>query len=376
MRMAPVGLGGYMPADAIPHHDHSAGQQHGKRDIDAEDHASNSRDSAPDSPSEVPAAGWVAIVKRAFKQFKHDNVTDFAAALTYFGILAIFPFILALVSVLGLLGKSQTDQVVKNISAIAPGAITNVLNSIIGQVQGKASAAGIALIVSLALALWSASGYVAAFMRASNAIYNVEEGRPIWKTAPVRLLVTLALVLMLVISAVMVIATGPVASQLGKAFGIGNTAVLVWEIAKWPVLLIIVSLMFTLLYKACPNVKQPGLRWVSLGGVVAVLVWIIASALFAVYVSFSGSYNKTYGTFATVIVFLVWLWITNISLLLGAEINAETQHQRALEAGLPADVDQFAPLRDTKKLDEPQQREAQDAARTREQSMHGQRTDD
>ncbi|MEO8748820.1 MAG: YihY/virulence factor BrkB family protein, partial [Allobranchiibius sp.] len=177
------------------------------------------------------------------------------------------------------------------------------------------------------------------------------------------------LVVMLAVSAVMVIATGPVASQLGTAFGIGDTALLVWEIAKWPVLLIIVSLMFTLLYKACPNVKQPGLRWVSLGGVFAVVGWIIASSLFAVYVSFSGSYNKTYGTFATVIIFLVWLWISNIALLLGAEINAEAQRERAIQAGLDDDVEPFAELRDTRKLDEPQQREAAEAADIRRRQM-------
>ena len=356
-----------MPADSVSSSDR---HHEGAADRSSARSSGDSSGEVPDSPGDVPKAGWFAVVKRSFKQFKHDNVTDFAAALTYFGILAIFPFILALVSVLGLLGKSQTDQVVKNISAIAPGAITGVLNSIIGQVQGKAGAAGLALIISLALALWSASGYVAAFMRASNVIYGVEEGRPIWKTAPVRLLVTLALVVMLAVSAVMVIATGPVAKQLGSAFGVGDTAVLVWEIAKWPVLIIVVSLMFSLLYLACPNVKQPGLKWVSLGGVIAVLVWILASALFALYVSLAGSYNKTYGTFATVIIFLVWLWITNIALLLGAEINAESQRERAIQAGLSADVEPFAELRDTSKLDEKQQQEAGEAAETRRQQMN------
>ncbi|WP_307864726.1 YihY/virulence factor BrkB family protein [Allobranchiibius sp. CTAmp26] len=341
----------------------------GRRHFDAGYGRAGDRDDAegPDRPTDVPKSGWFAVLRRSVKQFKHDNVTDFAAALTYFGILAIFPAALALVSVLGLLGKHQTDSLLANISSIAPGGVTDVLRSIITQVQGKAGAAGVALIVSLALALWSASGYVAAFMRASNAIYNVDEGRPVWKTAPVRLLVTLALVVMLAASAVMVIATGPVASQLGNAFGIGHTAVLIWEIAKWPVLIIVVSLMFSLLYKACPNVKQPGLRWISLGGVIAVVAWIVASALFAVYVSFSGSYNKTYGSFATVIVFLVWLWISNIAVLLGAEFNAETQRERAIRSGLPEDVEPFAELRDTRKLDDPQRREAEEAARIRDQ---------
>lgn len=363
-----------MPADAVSGAGRSSDARHARHDernFEAGGHSdSASADRAPEHPSDVPAAGWLAIVKRSFKQFKHDNVTDYAAALTYFGILAIFPAVLALVSILGLLGKNQTNKVVANLSAVAPGAVTDVLKAIITQVQGKAGTAGPALIVSLLLALWSASGYVAAFMRASNAIYGVEEGRPIWKTAPVRLLVTLILVVLLAASAIMVVATGPVAKQLGSAFGIGGTAVLVWDIAKWPVLLIVVSLMFSLLYKACPNVKQPGLRWISLGGVIAVVVWIIASALFALYVSFSGSYNKTYGSFATAIVFLVWLWITNIAILLGAEINAEAQRERAIQAGLPPDMDQFAPLRDTKKLDEPQKREAREAGELRDRYMN------
>ena len=324
----------------------------------------------PTRPGEMPKAGWLTILKRALKQFKHDDVTDRAAALTYYGVLAIFPGVLALVSILGLLGRSTTNKVLNNIEQIAPSGVTSFLKTVVTQVQGKAGAAGIAFIVGLALALWSASGYVAGFMRASNAIYDVDEGRPIWKTAPVRLLVTLALVIMLAASALMVVLTGTIANQVGKAFGIGHTAVVVWDIAKWPVLFVIVSLMFALLYRACPNVKQPGMRWITLGGFIAVVVWLVASALFAVYVAFSGSYNKTYGSLATVIVFLVWLWITNIAILLGAEFNAETQRERAIRAGLPEDVEPFAPLRDTRKLDEPRKREAEEAARVRDRTMH------
>ncbi|SHF73253.1 membrane protein [Jatrophihabitans endophyticus] len=330
----------------------------------------NGRDrTVPDRPKEMPKAGWFAILKRAVKQFKHDDITDRAAALTYYGVLAIFPGVLALVSILGLLGKSSVNSILTNIQAVAPSGATSFLRTVINQVQGKAGAAGIAFVVGLVLALWSASGYVAGFMRASNAIYDVDEGRPIWKTAPVRLLVTLALVVMLALSALMVVLTGPIAKQIGSAFGIGDTAVLVWDIAKWPVLLIIVSLMFSLLYRACPNVKQPGFTWITLGGVIAVVVWIVASALFALYVSFSGSYNKTYGSLATVIVFLVWLWITNIAVLLGAEFNAETQRERAIRAGLPEDVEPFAELRDTRKLEEPQKREADEAAAIRDRTM-------
>jgi membrane protein len=199
----------------------------------------------------------------------------------------------------------------------------------------------------------------------------VDEGRPIWKTAPVRLLTTLALVVMMVIAAAIVVLTGPIAQQVGGAFGLGSTAVLVWDIAKWPVLVVLVSMMATVLYKATPNVKQPNFRWISAGGVLAVLVWLIASGLFAVYVSFSGSYNKTYGSLATVIIFLVWLWITNVALLLGVEFNAETQRERALRAGMPRDLEPFAELRDTRKLDDPEKRRVAEVARVRQQAMRG-----
>ncbi|MDQ6849650.1 MAG: YihY/virulence factor BrkB family protein [Actinomycetota bacterium] len=316
----------------------------------------------------MPKPGWIAVLKRSVGQFKHDDVTDRAAALTYYGVLAIFPGMLVLVSVLGLLGKSTTQKVLNNLGQVAPGGVSSFLSTVIKQVQGNAGTAGIAAVVGLVVALWSASGYVAGFMRASNAIYEVDEGRPIWKTAPVRLLTTLALVVMLLVSAIMVVVTGPIATQVGKAFGIGDTAVLIWNIVKWPVVLVIVSLMFSLLYKASPNVKQPGFRWVSPGGIIAVVVWLIASGLFAVYVSFSGSYNKTYGSLATVIIFLVWLWITNIAILLGAEFNAETQRERAIQAGMPEDVEPFAELRDTRKLDDTETERAEKAHRVREQT--------
>ncbi|HEV7205471.1 MAG TPA: YihY/virulence factor BrkB family protein [Jatrophihabitans sp.] len=324
---------------------------------------------APNTPADISRQGWIAILKRSVKQFSHDDVTDRAAALTYFGVLALFPGVLVLVSLLGLAGQSFTQKVLANLRQLAPGSVSNFLQSVIEQVQGRAGAASLGAILGLLVALWSASGYVAAFMRASNAIYEVDEGRPIWRTAPLRLGVTVLLVIMLVASAVMVVVTGPIASQVGKALGIGDTAVLVFEIVKWPLLLVVVSLMFSLLYWACPNVKQPGFRWITPGGVIAVVVWLIASGLFAVYVSLSGSYNKTYGTLATVIVFLVWLWITNIAILLGAEFNAESERQRAIQAGVPEDLEPFAELRDTRKLDETEQRRAAEADRIRRNAV-------
>jgi membrane protein len=328
---------------------------------------------APRKPTDMPKAGWLAILKRSVREFKHDDITDRAAALTYYGVLALFPAMLVLVSVMGLLGTSTTQQVLNNLGQVAPGGVHAFLKNVVTQVQGKAGAAGIAGIIGIVIALWSASGYVAAFMRASNAIYEVDEGRPIWMTGPIRLLTTLALVIMLVIAAAIVVLTGPIANQVGKAFGIGSTAVLIWDIAKWPVLVIIVSLMFSLLYKASPNVKQPAFRWISAGGILAVIVWLLASGLFAVYVGFSGSYNKTYGSLASVIIFLVWLWISNIAVLLGAEFNAETQRERAIRAGLPEDVEPFAELRDTRKLDDPEKDRVARAQRTRDQTMDPER---
>ncbi|MDT4980105.1 MAG: rane protein [Pseudonocardiales bacterium] len=332
-------------------------------------HTQADRAAGPAAPSDIPRSGWGSILRRTLREFKHDDVTDRAAALTYYGVLAIFPGVLVLISILGLLGKATVQTLLDNLGQVAPGGVNSFLRMVIEQVQGRSGAASIGAVVGLALALWAASGYVAAFMRASNAIYDVDEGRPIWKTAPVRLGVTLLLVIMLVASAIMVVVSGPIASQIGHAIGIGDTAVTVWNIAKWPVLLVLVSLMFSLLYWACPNVKQPGFRWITPGGVLAVFVWLLASGLFAVYVALSGSYNKTYGTLATVIVFLVWLWITNIAILLGAEFNAETQRQRAIEAGLPDDVEPFAELRDTRKLDEAQTERVEHADQARQTAL-------
>jgi membrane protein len=326
-------------------------------------------ESAPETPVDIPAMGWRQILRRALAEFRHDDITDRAAALTYFGVLAMFPGLLVLVSILGLLGQNTTQKVLDNVGQLAPGAVKSFLGSAIKQVQGHHAGAGAAAIVGILIAIWSASGYIAAFMRAMNEIYGIDEGRPIWKTAPVRIGVTIVIVVMLVASALMVVVTGPIASQVGKAFGIGHSAVVVWDIAKWPVLLVIVSLMISLLYWATPNVKQPGFSWITAGGAIAVIVWLIVSALFGVYVSLSGSYNKTYGSLATIIIFLVWLWITNIAILLGAEFNAEAEHQRLIEAGLDESVQPFVEVRDTRKLPVDQKAQVAAAQRERDSSL-------
>jgi membrane protein len=319
-----------------------------------------------DSPTDINRAGWRAVLKRSIQQFKYDAVTDRAAALTYFGVLAIFPGLLVLISVMGLLGRSNVQSLLDNLRHVAPGGVNSFLRTVIEQVQGRSGAASVGAIVGIVVALWSASGYVGAFARASNAVYNIEEGRPLWRTAVMRVVVTVALVVMLVACSLIVVVTGSVATQIGHALGLGNGLVMAWNIAKWPVLVVIVSMMFSLLYWACPNVKQPGFRWITPGGALAVVIWLVASALFALYVSFSGSYNKTYGSLAAIIIFLVWLWVTNIAILLGVEFNAELQRQQLIEAGLPEDVEPFAEPRDTRKMDESEQKRVGSAAKARE----------
>jgi membrane protein len=304
------------------------------------------------APTDLKAASWWSVLKRTVTEFKEDNLTDWAAALTYYGVLAIFPALIVLVSVLGLIGDSATQPLIDNLGKVAPGPAKEIFTSAIENLQGSKGAAGIFFIVGLAGALWSASGYVAAFMRASNSIYDIEEGRPIWKTLPTRVVLTVVLLALLAISAIAVTLTGGLAKQVGGVIGLSDTAITVWNIAKWPLLLLVVSFMFALLYWAAPNVKHPKFRWVSPGGVLAVIGWVIASLAFAFYVANFGSYNKTYGALAGPIVFLVWLWISNIMVLLGAEFNAELERGRAIEAGHPEDVEPFVEPRDTRKMDD------------------------
>jgi membrane protein len=305
----------------------------------------------PESPTRLSKRSWLGVLKRTVTEFQEDKLTDWAAALTYYAILAIFPALLVLVSVLGLIGESATQPLIDNLSEVAPGPAQEILTNALENLQGSGGAAGLAFAIGLLGALWSASGYVGAFMRASNAIYDIEEGRPIWKTLPLRVGLTVLLLALVVISALAVVLTGGIATEVGSVVGVGDTAVSVWNIAKWPVILLVVSFMFAVLYWAAPNVKQPGFRWLSPGGILAVIGWVIASAAFAFYVANFGSYNKTYGTLGGVIIFLVWLWLSNVMVLLGAELNAELERGRAIEAGMrPEDKEPFAEPRDTRKM--------------------------
>lgn len=299
----------------------------------------------PEQPTELPRRAWGGVLRRTLSEFKADNLTDLAAALTYYGVLAMFPMLIVLVSLLGLIGHSVTQPLIQNLGTVAPGPAKQIFTSAIQNIQHGRGTAGILFVVGLLGALWSASGYVAAFMRASNIVWDVEEGRPIWKTLPVRLGVTFVTVVLLTVSAAAVVLTGSLARQVGNLIGVGSSAVTVWDIAKWPVLLLVVALLLSILYYAAPNVRQPGFRWVTPGGGMAVLLWVLASAAFAFYVANFSSYNKTYGALASVIVFLVWLWITNTVILLGAELNAEIERGRQIEGGHPPEREPFLPAR-------------------------------
>ncbi|WP_128377858.1 YihY/virulence factor BrkB family protein [Streptomyces cavernae] len=305
--------------------------------------------SEKDSPTALPARSWRAVLRRTVREFRDDELPDRAAALTYYGVLSIFPALLVMVSLVGVAGQRLTDELLDNIGQLAPGPAREILREAVVQLGGTGGTGGVLAIAGLLLALWSSSGYVAAFIRTSNAVYDLPEGRPVWKLTPLRLLLTVALMLMLAASALIVVFTGPLAVRAGTALGAGDAAVAVWSVAKWPVLLLLVMLVIGLLFWAAPNVRGRGFRWVSPGSLVATLIWLAASVGFAVYAANFGSFNKAYGTLAGGIVFLVWLWLTNLAILLGLEFDAELARERAITDGLPATEEPYVEPRDTRK---------------------------
>jgi membrane protein len=277
-----------------------------------------------------------ATLKRTALEFNEDGLTDWAAALTYYGLLALFPALIALVSLVGLFGdpESTTQTVTDIVTGIGPDSAAETFSGPIESITSNRSAAGFTLIAGLLLALWSASSYVGAFIRASNVIYETPEGRPFWKLRPLQLAVTLAMIVLLLIVALGLVLTGPIVEAVAEPIGLSSTAVDVWNIAKWPVLAFAFVLMLAILYYASPNVRLRGFRWVTPGSIVALVAWVIASALFALYVANFGSYDKTYGTLGGAVVLLIWLWITNLAILFGHELNAERERSLELEEGV------------------------------------------
>jgi membrane protein len=349
-----------MPADTRPGQDPApevAGSEH------------------PDSPVDLTKRSWRLVLRSTVREFTRDQCTDLAAALTYYAVLASAPALLALVSILGLVGDGEAlvEDVLGIVSSVLPEETLATVEPLIDQVASQSSGAGLALVIGLAGALWSASGYVGAFGRALNRVYEIEEGRPIWKLRPVNLLITLVVAVGAALVVVALVLSGGVARAVGDAIGLGSVALTVWSIAKWPVVLLLVIGIVALLYHSTPNVKQPKFRWISVGAAVAIVVWAIASAGFGIYVATLGSYGSTYGTLGTVIVFLLWLWITNLALLFGAELDAELERGRELQSGLPAEETLQLPARDTRGIDKRATKIAEDVSEGRTIRLEAQR---
>jgi membrane protein len=324
-------------------------------------------DDKVDSPTDLPTPSKKYVLRKTLREFSKDECTDIAAALTYYAVLAMFPAVIALLSLVSLVGQGPSTirtglGILKQVGA---GSIARTLQGPLLELSNTPGA-GFALVVGLLGALWSASGYVGAFGRAMNRMYEIEEGRPVWKLRPAMLLLTLVLVLLTAVTMVGLVVSGPVAKAIGNVIGLGDAAVTVWGIAKWPVLLVIVILIVGLLYWGTPNIRQPKFRWISLGAAVAIAAWILLSAAFGFYVGNFSSYDKTYGSLAGVIVFLLWLWITNLALLFGAELDAELERGRELVSGIKAEETVQLPPRDTRNIEKAEKKRAEDVAKGRE----------
>ncbi|MET0145853.1 MAG: YihY/virulence factor BrkB family protein [Ilumatobacteraceae bacterium] len=306
----------------------------------------------PDSPADLTGRSWSYAGKQAWAEFRRDECTDLAAALTYYAVLSLFPALLAVISLLGVFGqgRSTTDTVLELVERIGQQDAVDQLREPITQMT-QTNAAGFALVFGLLGALWSASGYVGAFGRAMNRIYEVDEGRPFWKLRPLNLVITVVTVVLAAVVLLGLVVSGPFAREIGDTLGLGDTTVTLWNVVKWPIMLIVVVFVVAVLYYATPNVKQPKFRWISVGAGLAIVVWVLASGAFGLYVANFGSYNTTYGSLAGVIILLLWLWLTNLALLLGAEVDAEIERSRQLQAGIEAEETLQLPPRDTRRSD-------------------------
>ena len=330
----------------------------------------------PDSPSDIRKPSWKYIARKSAREFVKDQSPDLAAALTYYAVLSIFPALIALVSILGLVGQAEstTNRLIEIMESFVPEDTVSQLEPFVETLTSQ-QGAGLGLIIGLATALWTASNYVNAFSRATNRIYEVEEGRPFWKLRPIMYALTAVLLVLVAIVGLLLVVSGPIAEAIGGAIGLGSVALTVWSIAKWPVLLLAVIVIVALLYYFTPNVKQPKFRWISIGAVIAIVVALLASAGFGLYLANFGNYEATYGALAGVIVFLLWLWIMNLALLFGAEVDAEVERGRQLQAGIPAEEEIKLPVRDDSAIKKKAAKEREDLERAHELRMSAGRTD-
>jgi membrane protein len=320
----------------------------------------------PDSPNDLEKRSWKYVVVKTAREFSSDQCTDIAAALTYYSVLSLFPGLIAIFSLLGVFGqgKAASDAVLEIIEEVAPGDVAEAIRGPIEQ-MASSPAAGFALVAGIVLAIWSASGYVGAFSRAMNRIYEIDEGRPFWKLKPIQLLVTVIAIVLLLGAAIILVVSGPITDAVGSTLGLGEAPQTIWSILKWPMLGFVVVLIVAVLYYATPNAKQPKFRWISIGALLAIAVLAIATLAFGIYVANFSHYDRTYGSLAGIVILLLWLWIANLALLFGAEFDAELERGRQLQAGIAAEVDIQLPPRDTRKSDKAAEKEAKDVAEGR-----------
>ena len=342
------------------------------RSAEAHDAPDPDDERKPEALTDLTKPSWLYVLRRTAREFLGDECTDLAAALTYYAVLALFPALIALMSLIGLFGQGpkSVDTLLAVLSDVGGSSLADTLRPTLEQLA-VTPGAGLVLVLGLVGALWSASGYVGAFGRAMNRIYEVAEGRPIWKLRPAMLLLTIVLVLLATAALLGLVVSGPVAQSVGDAVGVGSTVVTVWDIVKWPVMLLAVILAVALLYWGTPNVRQPKFRWLSPGATLAILVWIVLTAAFGFYVANFSSYDKTYGSLAGAVVFLLWLWITNLALLFGAELDAELERGRELQAGIAAEDSIHLPARDTRQIEKAERKADDDRRRGREIRLGG-----
>jgi membrane protein len=320
----------------------------------------------PESPPDLHKRSWSYTSKMAFAEYKRDQCSDLAAALTFYAIAAVFPAFIVLAALVGLIGQSQrtADALLGLIGDLGQRDVADQLRGPITSLA-QSHGAGIALIVGTLGALWSASAYVGAFGRAMNRIYEVDEGRPVWKLRPLNILVSLVVIVGAAVLLLSAALTGRLADQINQRLGLPDSMLSVWSYAKWPLMLVVVTMIVAVLYYATPNVQQPRFRWMSVGAVLAIVLWIVGSLGFAFYVGRFGHYDRTYGSLGGTIVFLLWLWLTNSALLFGAEFDAELERARELQAGIEAEQILQLPPRDTVVSDKAARQLADDIAEGR-----------
>ena len=297
---------------------------------------------------DLPDGAWRRIARRTFDQYQADGITNLAAALTYRSILSLFPGLIALVALLGVLGQyPQTfDAVLKIVASFAPPSTVQTVSVPVRQIILHKGGAGALLGAGLAGVIWAASGYVGTFSWAANVLWEAKRGRSWYRQWPFNVAVTLVALVLITAVLLALVLSGPIANSVGRQLGVGSTGLTIWSIARWPAIVAVVTFMISGLYYVAPNVRPPSWRWLTPGAILAVVAWAVASLGFAVFLANFGSYNKVYGTLGAIVTFLIWVWLANVAALLGIELDAEVERERELAVHEPGAAERIQlPLR-------------------------------